>query len=134
MCACAHMFINSVQLLSHVRLFRTPWHAARQTSLSPTPGACSNSCLSSRWCHPTISSCRPLLLLPSIFFSIRFFSRLNLDKFQIKSRNIFFTIPHMAYFLNSSSYNDHSLNEIYVAKIFFQIMEPRTKINIQHLA
>ena len=23
---------------------------------SPTPGACSNSCLSSRWCHPTISS------------------------------------------------------------------------------
>ena len=24
--------------------------------LSPTPGACSNSCLSSRWCHPTISS------------------------------------------------------------------------------
>ena len=24
--------------------------------LSPTPGACSNSCPSSRWCHPTISS------------------------------------------------------------------------------
>ena len=23
---------------------------------SPTPGACSNSCLSSQWCHPTISS------------------------------------------------------------------------------
>ena len=23
---------------------------------SPTPGACSNSCLLSRWCHPTISS------------------------------------------------------------------------------
>ena len=23
---------------------------------SPTPGACSNSCPSSRWCHPTISS------------------------------------------------------------------------------
>ena len=23
---------------------------------SPTPGACSNSCLASRWCHPTISS------------------------------------------------------------------------------
>jgi len=23
---------------------------------SPTPGACSNSCSSSRWCHPTISS------------------------------------------------------------------------------
>ena len=24
---------------------------------SPSPGACSNSCPSSRWCHPTISSC-----------------------------------------------------------------------------
>ena len=31
-------------------------------------------CLSSQWCHPTISSCRPLLLLPSIFPSIRVFS------------------------------------------------------------
>ena len=29
---------------------------ARLPCLSPTPGACSNSCPSSRWCHPTISS------------------------------------------------------------------------------
>ena len=29
---------------------------ARLLCLSPTPGACSNSCPSSRWCHPTISS------------------------------------------------------------------------------
>ena len=41
---------------------------------SPTPGAYSNSCPSSWWCHPTISSCHPLLLLPSIFPSIRVFS------------------------------------------------------------
>ena len=42
---------------------------------SPSPGACSNSCPPSRWCHPTISSlCWPLLLLPSIFPSIRVFS------------------------------------------------------------
>ena len=40
----------------------------------PTPGACSNSYPSSRWCHPTISSCHPLLLLPSVFPSIRIFS------------------------------------------------------------
>ena len=41
---------------------------ARLPCPSPTPGACSNSCPSSRWCHPTISSsvC-PLLLPPSIF-------------------------------------------------------------------
>ena len=41
---------------------------------SPSPGACSNSCPLSRWCHPTISSCHPLLLLPSVFPSIRVFS------------------------------------------------------------
>ena len=39
----------------------------------PSLGACSNSCPSSLWCHPTISSCRPLLLLPPIFPSIRVF-------------------------------------------------------------
>ena len=41
---------------------------------SPAPRAYSNSCPSSQWCHPTISSCRPLLLPPSIFPSIRVFS------------------------------------------------------------
>ena len=41
---------------------------------SPTPGVYSNSCPSSWWCHPTISSCHPLLLPPSIFPSIRVFS------------------------------------------------------------
>ena len=40
----------------------------------PTPGVHPNPCLLSQWCHPTISSCRPLLLLPSIFPSIRVFS------------------------------------------------------------
>ena len=34
---------------------------------SPTPRAYSNSCPLSRWCHPTISSSHPLLLLPSPF-------------------------------------------------------------------
>ena len=42
---------------------------------SPTPGVYSNSCLSSWWCHPTIFLCHPLLLLPSIFPSIRGFSK-----------------------------------------------------------
>ena len=40
---------------------------ARTPCPSPTPGIYSNSCPSSQWCHPTISSCHPLLLLPSIF-------------------------------------------------------------------
>ena len=48
---------SSDQLLSHVRLFATPWTAAHQTSLSiTTTGVCSNSCPSCRWCHPTDSS------------------------------------------------------------------------------
>ena len=42
---------------------------------STTPGACSNSCPSSQWCHPTILSCRAFLLLPSIFPRIRVFSK-----------------------------------------------------------
>ena len=41
--------ISSVQLLSRVWLFATPWIAA-------TPGVHPNSCPSSRWCHPAISS------------------------------------------------------------------------------
>ena len=45
---------------------------ARPPCPSPTPGACSNSCPLSRRCHPTI--CRPLLLPPSVFPSIRVFS------------------------------------------------------------
>ena len=46
---------------------------ARLPHPSPAPRACSNSCPSSWWCHPTISSCRPLLLLPSIFPTIKVF-------------------------------------------------------------
>ena len=48
---------SSVQSLSCVQLFATPWTAARRPPCpSPTPRAYSNSCPSSRWCHPTISS------------------------------------------------------------------------------
>ena len=41
---------------------------------SLAPGACSNSCALSQWCHPTISSSVTLFSLPSIFPSIRVFS------------------------------------------------------------
>ena len=65
-----------VQLLSRVQLFVTPWTAARQASLSFTI-SCSllkllpiESVMPSN--HPVL--CHPLLLLPSIFPSIRVFS------------------------------------------------------------
>ena len=48
---------NSVQSLSRVQLIATPWTVAHQASLSiNNSGTCSNSCPSSQWCHPTISS------------------------------------------------------------------------------
>ena len=53
-----HSFqFSSVQSLSHVRLFVTPWIAAHQASLSTTnSGVHSDSHPSSQWCHPAISS------------------------------------------------------------------------------
>ena len=65
-----------VQLLSHVRLFATPWTVARQASLSFT---IFQSLLKLRSIESVMPSnhlilCRPLLLLPSIFPSIRVFS------------------------------------------------------------
>ena len=50
------MRFSSVQSLSHVQFFVTPWTAACQASLSITNSQCSNSCPLSRWCHLTISS------------------------------------------------------------------------------
>ena len=38
---------------------------------------CSYSCPLSRWCHPTISSCCPFLLLPAIFPSTENFSNMS---------------------------------------------------------
>ena len=68
------MYISSVQLLSRVWLFATPWTAACQASLSITNSrACSYSCPLSQWCHPTISSSvAPFSRLQSVL-SIRVF-------------------------------------------------------------
>ena len=49
--------LSSVQLLSHVRLFVTPWTTAHQASLSITNSSSLPEHMSlSQWCHPTISS------------------------------------------------------------------------------
>ena len=48
---------SSVQSLSRVQLFATPWITARQAPCpSPTPGVHADSHPSSQWCHPAISS------------------------------------------------------------------------------
>ena len=67
---------SSVQSLSHVRLFVTPWTAARQSSLSIINSQSLPKLMSIEPVMPSnhLILCRPLLLLPSIFPSIRVFS------------------------------------------------------------
>ena len=66
---------SSVQLLSHVRLFVTPWTAAYQASLSITTSRSLPKLMSIESVMPSNHIlCCPLLLPPSIFPSIRVFS------------------------------------------------------------
>ena len=67
---------SSVQLLSRVRLFATPWTAARQASLSITNSRSLLKLMSITSVMPSnhLILCHPLLLLPLIFPSIGVFS------------------------------------------------------------
>ena len=67
---------NSVQSLSRIRLFATPWTAAHQASLSITSSQSLPKLMPIESAMPSnhLILCRPLLLLPSIFPSIRVFS------------------------------------------------------------
>ena len=68
--------ISSVQCLSHVQTFVTPWTAAGQASLSITNSQSLLRLMSIESGMPSnhVILCHPLLLLPSIFPSIRVFS------------------------------------------------------------
>ena len=67
---------SSVQLLSHVRLFATPWTAARRASLYIINSRSLLKLMSTESVMPSnhLIFCHPLLLLPSIFPSIKVFS------------------------------------------------------------
>ena len=67
---------QSVQSFSHVRLFAIPWTAAHQASLSITNSQSLLKLTSIELVTPSnhLVFCRPLLLPPSIFASIRVFS------------------------------------------------------------
>ena len=73
---CLWFWFGSVQSLSRVRLFVTPWIAARQASLSITNSRSSLKLTSIKSVIPSshLILCRPLLLLPPIPPSIRAFS------------------------------------------------------------
>ena len=68
--------ISSVQSLSRVRLFATPWTTAHQASLSITNSQSLLKLMSIELVMPSnqLILCRPLFLLSSIFPSIRVFS------------------------------------------------------------
>ena len=67
---------SSVQLLSSVQLFATPWTAARQASLSITSSQSLLKLMSIKSAIPSnhLILFHPLLFLPLIFPSIRVFS------------------------------------------------------------
>ena len=69
-------YISSVQSLSHVRFFATPWTVACQVSLSITNSRSLLKLMSFKLVMPSnhLIFCHLLLLLPSVFPSIRVFS------------------------------------------------------------
>ena len=85
-CACMYVYLilcyfiacvsfSSLQLLSHVQLFATPWTAAHQASLSITNSQSLLKLMSIESVMPSnhLILCRPLLLLPSAFPASGFF-------------------------------------------------------------
>ena len=55
-------------------------HNTRPPCPSPTPRVYPNSCPLSRWCHPTISSCHPLLTMSLHWHNPLFFSKFSLQR------------------------------------------------------
>ena len=93
--------LSSVQSLSRFQLFATPWTVARQASLSVTSSRSSPKPVSTKSVMPSnhFIFCCPLLLLPSIFPSIRVFSnelalRIRWPKYWSFSFNISPTNEH----------------------------------------
>ena len=75
---------SSVRSLSHVQLFATPWTTACQASLSITDCQSLPKLMSieSEMPYNHLILCRPLLLLPSVFPSIRVFSSVSVLHFR----------------------------------------------------
>ena len=94
--------LSSVQSLSPVRLFATPWTAACQASLSITNSQNPPKFMSIESVMPSshLILCHPLLLLPSIFPSIRAFS--NESALCIRGPK------YWSFSFNTSPSNEHS--------------------------
>ena len=102
MASLKYCVLQSVQSLSCIQLFVTPWTAAHQASLSITN---SWSLLKLKSIEPVMPSnhlilCRPLLLMPSIFPSIRGFS--NESVLHIR------WLEYWSFSFNNSPFNEYS--------------------------
>ena len=89
---------SSVQSLSHVRLFATPWIAACQASLSITNSHSLLKLMSIKSVMPSshLILCRPLLLLPPILPSIKVFS--NESALRIRwPKHLEFQLQHQSF-------------------------------------
>ena len=89
---------SSVQSLGHVQLFATPWTAACHTSLSITNSRNPHKHMSIESVMPSnhLILCRPLLLLPSIFRSIRVFSNKSASLHQV-AKVLEFQLQHQSF-------------------------------------
>ena len=90
-----------VRSLSHVQLFATPWTAACQDSLSFTVSQNLLKLMPIDSVTPSnnLTLCHPLLLLPSIFPSIRFFSKESVLRIRWPK--------YRSFSFSSSSSNEH---------------------------
>ena len=102
LCKVIFLFVV-VQSLRHVQLFVTPWATARQDSLSITNSQSPPKPMSTESVMPSnhLILCHPLLLLPSIFPSIRVFSNESALRIRWpKDWRFSFTIPQLIVLLS----------------------------------
>ena len=90
----AHVQFSSDQSLSRVRLFSTPWIAARQASLSINISRSSLRRPLSRWCHPAISS--SVVPFSSCPQSLPASESLPMTDNQLEAANLRFNLPGWA--------------------------------------
>ena len=88
---------NSVQSLSDVRLFVTPWTAARQTSPSITSSQSLLKLMSIESMMPSnnLILCHPLLLLPSIFLALECFPKSHFFKSGGQSKDLAYLVVYI---------------------------------------
>ena len=118
---------SSVQSLTHVQLFATPWITAHQASLSITNSQSLPKLMSIESVMPSnhLILCCPLLLLPSIFPRIRIFS--NESVLCIRRSN------YWSFSFNISSSNEHpGLISFRMDWLYFLDVQGTLKSLLQH--